>query len=33
VRKVQRGSLDWTLIEEYAALLEAGDLLRELREE
>ena len=29
----QQGRLDWTLIEEYAKILAAGDLIRELREE
>jgi len=28
----QRGNLDWTLIAQYAEILEAGELLRELRE-
>ena len=29
----QRGNLDWALIAQYAEILEAGELLRELREE
>ena len=30
---VQRGNLDWTLITEYAEILDSGELLKELRKE